>query len=100
MSRLPTRLMCVVAIAAAVSGCAWRLTAPQDRGWTAFHECQPDSRSAAMEDLLVGGRVHYWTQEGVDFSTMKACMEARGYSCDLGLTIGTRPHTYCYPKAS
>jgi hypothetical protein len=31
---------------------------------------------------------------------MKACMESRGYACDLGVAIGFRPYTYCYPKTS
>jgi hypothetical protein len=49
---------------------------------------------------LTGGRVHYWTAEGVEFGAMKTCMEQRGYDCDIGVTIGTRPHTYCYPRVS
>jgi hypothetical protein len=31
---------------------------------------------------------------------MKACMESRGYACDLGVAIGFRPYTYCYPRAT
>ncbi|PYM20785.1 MAG: hypothetical protein DMD78_19890 [Candidatus Rokuibacteriota bacterium] len=98
MSRQTTRLISTVVLTAAVAGCAG-LTPEQDRGWTAFHACQSTAApSATMEDLLVTGRVHYWTQEGVDFSAMKACMQQGGYSCDVGVTIGMRPHTYCYPK--
>jgi hypothetical protein len=92
-------LAAAVAVAAVLAGCAG-LNARQEAGWTAFRDCQPAAPSAAMEDLLQTGRVHYWTQEGAEFGVMKACMEARGYSCDLGVTIGTRPHTYCYPRAS
>jgi hypothetical protein len=92
-------LTIALALAMALTGCA-RLTAQQEAGWTAFHACQEGSSSAALEDLLVSGRVNYRTQEGVDFSSMKACMERRGYDCDLGLAIGARPHTHCYPKAS
>jgi hypothetical protein len=88
-----------VALGLMLAGCAG-LTAQQDAGWVAFHACQQGSASAALEDLLVGGRVNYRTQEGVEFSAMKACMERHGYSCDLGLAIGSRPHTHCYPKAS
>lgn len=93
------RLTCVMLVAAAVVGCGG-LTAQQDAGWTAFHQCQQSTSSAALEDLLVSGRVNYRTAEGVDFSAMKACMEQRGYDCDLGVTIGSRPNTYCYPRAS
>jgi hypothetical protein len=89
----------LIILAVGLAGCAG-LTTQQDAGWTAFHACQSGVSSAALEDLLVGGRVNYRTQEGVDFSAMKACMEARGYACDLGVTIGSRPHTYCYPRAS
>jgi hypothetical protein len=99
MADTARRLTCGVALAASLAGCGG-LTAAQDAGWTAFHQCQQSSSSAALEDLLVGGRVNYRTQEGVDFSTMKACMERQGYDCDLGLTIGSRPNTYCYPRAS
>jgi len=27
-------------------------------------------------------------------------MESRGYACDLGVAIGFRPYTYCYPRAT
>jgi hypothetical protein len=93
------RLTCVVVLAVGVVGCGG-LTVQQDAGWTAFHQCQQSSSSAALEDLLVSGRVSYRTLEGVDFSTMKACMHQHGYDCDLGVTIGSRPNTYCYPRAS
>jgi hypothetical protein len=93
------RRACAVILAVVLTGCAG-LTTQQDAGWTAFHACQTGVASAALEDLLVGGRVNYRTQEGVDFSAMKTCMEARGYACDLGVTIGSRPQTYCYPRAS
>ena len=92
-------LTCVLALAVALAGCGG-LTVNQEAGWTAFHECQQGSNSAALEDLLQGGRVNYRTQEGLDFSLMKACMERHGYDCDLGVAIGARPHTYCYPKTS
>jgi hypothetical protein len=95
-ARRSTRALLVVA---ALAGCGG-LTTRQEAGWVAFHECQQGSASASLEDLLVGGRVNYRTQEGVEFSVMKACMERRGYDCDLGLAIGARPHTHCYPKAS
>jgi hypothetical protein len=89
---------CAVLLAIGLAGCGG-LTAAQDAGWAAFHACQSGASSAALEDLLRGGRVTYRTQEGVEFAAMKACMERRGYDCDLGLTIGTRPNTSCYPKA-
>jgi hypothetical protein len=89
----------LVLVAGTLAGCAG-LTAPQEQGWRSFHDCQAVAVSAALEDLTPGGRVNYRTQEGVDFTVMKACMEARGYACDLGLAIGARPHTYCYPKSS
>jgi hypothetical protein len=94
-------LACALMLAAgAVAGCAG-LNATQERGWVAFHDCDRDTTSsAALEDLDPGGRVNYRTQEGTDFSSMKACMEARGYACDLGLAIGSRPHTHCYPNPS
>ena len=94
-----TRLTCGLALAASLAGCGG-LTVQQAAGWDAFHACQQGPSSAALEDLQLGGRVNYRTQEGVDFSLMKACMERRGYACDLGMAIGTRPHTYCYPKTS
>lgn len=95
------QLACALMLAAgALAGCAG-LNATQEQGWLAFHDCQRTNGSpAALEDLLVSGRVNYRTQEGSEFSRMKACMEARGYACDLGVAIGSRPHTYCYPKTS
>lgn len=95
------RRACALMLAAgALAGCAG-LNATQEQGWLAFHDCQRATFSpAALEDLLQSGRVNYRTQEGTDFSSMKACMEARGYACDLGLAIGSRPHTHCYPKPS
>ena len=93
------RLTCVLALAAGLAGCAG-LTTKQEAGWDAFHGCQQSSSSAALEDLQQGGRVNYRTQEGVEFSSMKACMERRGYDCDLGVSIGARPNTYCYPRTS
>ena len=98
MNRTPRRLAWAVVIVAGLAGCG-TLNPRQDAGWTAFHGCQPLAPSAAMEDLRIDGRVNYRTQEGAEFSSMKACMEQRGYGCDLGLTIGARPHTHCYPKA-
>ena len=80
--------------------CVVLVAASQEAGWTAFHQCQQGVSSAALEDLQVGGRVNYRTQEGVEFSAMKACMQGRGYDCDLGVTIGSRPNTYCYPRPS
>jgi hypothetical protein len=95
------RLAWDLSLAAAVlAGCAG-LNATQDQGWVAFHDCQRMTfSSAALEDLAQTGRVNYRTQEGIDFSSMKTCMEARGYACDLGVAIGSRPHTHCYPKPS
>jgi hypothetical protein len=85
-------------LVAGLTGCAG-LTVQQERAWRAFHECQPTASSAALEDLSQSGRINYRTQDGVDFGLMKACMEARGYACDLGLSIGARPHTHCYPTS-
>ena len=82
-----------------VAGCAG-LNVEQERGWIAFHACQPQASSAVLEEITQGGRVNYRTLDGVDFTLMRACMEARGYACDLGLAIGARPHTDCYPKTS
>ena len=93
-------LTCLVPfLAAGLAGCAG-LTGVQEQGWIAFHDCQRTSAtSAALEDLQTSGRVNYRTQEGVEFSAMKACMESRGYACDLGVAIGYRPYTYCYPPS-
>jgi hypothetical protein len=99
MSDRMERLARAALLAALLAGCG-SLTVQQQAGWVAFHECQQGSASASLEDLLIGGRVNYRTQEGVDFSAMKVCMERRGYDCDLGLAIGARPHTHCYPRAS
>jgi hypothetical protein len=93
------RLTCGLVLAAGLAGCGG-LTVKQEAGWDAFHGCQQGFASAALEDLQSGGRVNYRTQEGVDFSSMKACMEQRGYDCDLGMAIGSRPHTHCYPRPS
>ena len=94
-----TRLTCGLALAVSLTGCGG-LTGKQEAGWDAFHGCQQGWSSAALEDLQPGGRVNYRTQEGVDFSLMKACMERRGYDCDLGVSIGARPNTHCYPRTS
>lgn len=99
MSPMLRRLTGAVVIAAALAGCT-SLNPIQEAGWVAFHDCQPVAPSAAMEDLLQNGRVNYRTQEGAEFSSMRVCMEQRGYSCDLGLSIGARPNTHCYPKSS
>jgi hypothetical protein len=99
MSRTLRRLTCIGVFVAGLGGCAG-LTPQQDAAWVAFHECQQGTGSAELQDLLVGGRVHYRTGDGREFGVMKACMEQRGYSCDLGVSIGSRPDTYCYPKAS
>jgi hypothetical protein len=98
---MPRRLTgLALLLAAGLGGCAG-LNATQEQGWVAFHDCQrATAASAALEDMLVSGRVNYRTQEGVDFTSMKACMESRGYACDLGVSTGSRPHTYCYPKTS
>jgi hypothetical protein len=93
------RALTCTALLLALAGCAG-LNPDQDAGWHAFHDCQRTTSSAALEDLLQGGRVNYRTQEGVEFSTMKACMERHGYVCDLGVTIGSRPNTHCYPRTS
>jgi hypothetical protein len=99
MTTTPAALTSIAILAAALAGCA-RLTPSQDAGWQAFHACQQGTSSAALEDLLTSGRVNYRTQEGVEFSTMKACMERHGYACDMGVTLGSRPNTHCYPRAS
>lgn len=99
MSDMLKRLTCGLALAASLAGCGG-LTVKQEAGWAAFHDCQQGSNSAALEDLLQGGRVNYRTQDGLEFSLMKACMERRGYDCDLGVSIGARPNTYCYPRTS
>jgi hypothetical protein len=99
MSARARHLTTALALVVVLGGCGG-LTTQQEAGWAAFHACQQGSAAAALEDLQQGGRVNYRTQEGVEFSVMKACMERRGYDCDLGLAIGARPHTHCYPKAS
>ena len=99
MDNVTRLLTCVLALAVALAGCGG-LTVKQEAGWDAFHDCQQSSSSAALEELLPGGRVNYRTLEGVEFSSMKACMERRGYDCDLGVTIGARPNTHCYPRTS
>jgi hypothetical protein len=101
MESMHTRTIVVrlIVLAATLAGCAG-LNPRQDAGWTAFHECQPAAPSAMLEDLQLAGRVGYMTREGVDFSSMKACMEQRGYVCDIATTASGRPHTHCYPKTS
>jgi hypothetical protein len=99
MGDMMTRLTCGLALAAILAGCGG-LNVRQEAGWAAFHDCQQSSSSAALEELLPGGRVNYRTLEGLEFSSMKACMERRGYDCDLGVTIGARPNTHCYPRTS
>jgi len=90
----------VVLVTAVVAGCAG-LNVKQERGWAAFHDCQKSAPSATLEDLPPSGRVHYRSLEGLDFSSMKACMEQRDYACDLGgPMIGSRPETLCYPRMS
>jgi hypothetical protein len=99
MSRTRKRFTSVVSLAlVSLVGCAG-LTVRQEQGWTAFHDCQQVAPSAALEDL-VADRVNYRTQEGIEFTNMKACMESRGYLCDLGLSIGSRPNTHCYARPS
>jgi len=73
MNRGLARLTCARAAVAGLAGCAGLNPRPE-AGWVAFHDCQPVAPSAAMEDLLVSGRVN-------------------------ALSIGTRPHTHCYPQA-
>jgi hypothetical protein len=90
----------VLLVIAGVAGCAG-LNVKQEQGWDAFHDCQRAAPSATLEDLPPSGRVHYRSLEGIDFSSMKACMERRNYACDLGgPMIGSRPETLCYPKVS
>ena len=99
MSRTRMRFTSVVVLAlVSLAGCGG-LTPRQQQGWTAFHDCQQVAPSAALEDLRAD-RVNYRTQDGIEFTHMKACMESRGYVCDLGLSIGSRPHTHCYPRPS
>ena len=93
------RLAGVALLTGVLTGCAG-LNAQQEAGWVAFHDCQAAWPTASMEDLRRDGRVNYVTREGSEFSVMKSCMEQRGYQCDLGLTIGSRPNTHCYPRAS
>jgi hypothetical protein len=89
-----------MALVTAGIGCVG-LNVKQEQGWVAFHDCQKTAPSATLEDLPPSGRVHYRSLEGIDFSSMKACMEGRDYACDLsGAMIGSRPETLCYPKAS
>ena len=90
------RALGLALLAVAVSGCAG-LTPQQEAGWVAFHECQAAWPTASMDDLHPDGRVNYVTREGNEFGLMKACMEQRGYRCDLGVTVATRPQTHCYP---
>jgi hypothetical protein len=99
MGDMMTRLTCGLALAAIRAGCGG-LNVREDAGGAAFHDCEKCSSSAALEELLPGGRVNYRTLEGLEFSSMKACMERRGYDCDLGVTIGARPNTHCYPRTS
>jgi hypothetical protein len=99
MGAMPTRRTAPLVLAVGLIGCA-SLTAQQDAGWTAFHACRAEAPSAVLEDLFVTGRVGYFTREGVDFSHMKACMEQRGYACDVGTEIGSLPVTHCYPRTS
>jgi hypothetical protein len=98
MSRAVSSAVGMLLIANAASACA-NLNPAQEAGWAAFHECQQQAWSATLEDLREDGRINYFTQEGREFSVMKACVEQRGYRCDLGVTIGFRPYTHCYPKA-
>jgi hypothetical protein len=91
-------VIAAVLVAAGLAGCAG-LSPGQDASWVAFHACQTAAPSAALEDLHPNGRVSYRTREGSEFSVMKACMEQRGYHCDLGVAIGARPHTHCHPRA-
>ena len=91
-----SRLLAAVVLAAGVAGCAG-LTPQQDAGWAAFHACQASWPTASLDDLHPNGRVNYVTREGSEYGVMKACMEQRGYQCDLGVTVATRPQTHCYP---
>jgi hypothetical protein len=100
MIRAMGRTISVMALVTAGIGCVG-LNVKQEQGWVAFHDCQKTAPSATLEDLPPSGRVHYRSLEGIDFSSMKACMEGRDYACDLsGAMIGSRPETLCYPKAS
>jgi hypothetical protein len=92
-----SRRLAALVAALALAGCAGGLTSSQDAGWTAFHACQAAWPTASLDDLHPNGRVNYVTREGSEFSVMKACMEQRGYRCDLGVTVATRPQTHCYP---
>lgn len=92
------RLVGIAVVAIVGAGCAG-LNVRQEEGWVAFHQCVISAPTASMEDLSPDGRVNYYTSEGSEFGVMKGCMEERGYRCDLGLTIGARPHTHCYPRA-
>jgi hypothetical protein len=97
MEAVANRMTALLVPLAALAGCV-TFTPEQDAGWTAFHGCHSAAPSAVLEDLFVGGRVGYVTREGVDFSAMKACMEQRGYACDISTEIGSLPVTHCYPR--
>ena len=95
-----TRVVALALVTAVLGGCAG-LTPQQEAGWTAFHACQAAWPTASLDDLHpTSGRVNYVTREGSEFGDMKACMEQRGYRCDLGVTVATRPQTHCYPGGS
>lgn len=94
---MPRQTTASLALLAALAGCA-TLTPQQDAGWAAFHACRSSAPSAVLEDLFVGGRVGYFTREGVDYGVMKTCMERQGYACDAGTEIGSLPVTHCYPR--
>ena len=81
-----------------LGGCGG-LNPKQVQAWDAFHDCRNVAPTASLTELPEDGRVAYRTQEGSEFSNMKACVERRGYECDLG-SSGRSPYTYCYPKGS
>jgi hypothetical protein len=91
----------VLAGAIGLAGCAGAsgLNVAQGEGWAAFQDCRGTvAPSAALGELRQSGVVTYETREGSEFSLMKSCMETRGYACDLGVGIGARPNTDCYPR--
>ena len=99
MGAMPPRRTAWLLLVAGLIGCA-SLTPQQDAGWDAFQGCRVVAHTAVLEDLFVAGRVDYFTREAVDFSSMKTCMEQRGYSCDLYAGRGSAPVTHCYPRTS
>ena len=99
MGAMRERTIAALVLVGGLARCA-SLTPQQDAGWAAFQDCRAGARTAVLEDLFPTGRVGYFTREGVDCNVMKACMEQRGYGCDLHAGLGSAPITHCYPRTS